>query len=99
MAVLNTTSPSPVTLAPSARPTNARPSSSTSAAHRLAANYHHPVRAVLLGDADVDELGVGGRHVLADVVRSDRQLTVPSIDENRELDRARAAELDERLHR
>src|ERR1700688_439673 len=105
IAVLKTTSPSPTTSAPSAEPTNALPSSSTRAAYCFLApfplvdNYHRLVDAVLLLDQHLDPLGVGGRHVLADVVRSDRQLTMAAVDQNCELDRARAPEVHQRIHR
>src|SRR5579864_2751375 len=100
MAVLKTTSPSPTTSAPSAAPTKARPSSSTSAANFLSAgNDHRLVHAVLFLDEDLDALRVGGGHVLADVVGPDGQLPVSAIDQDRELDRAGAAEVHQRIHR
>src|SRR5216684_8230919 len=100
MAVLKTTSPWPRTSAPSAAPTKARPSSSTSAAWRfLDGNYHRLVDAVLLGDEDLDALRVRGGHVLADVIGTDRQLAVAAIDEHRQLDRPRASEVHQRIHR
>src|SRR5690242_14259203 len=76
MAVLNTTSPSPITSAPSGAPTNARPSSRTSAAAIavLAANDHRLVDAVLFFHEHLDPLVLGRRHVLADVIGADRQL-------------------------
>ena len=40
-----------------------------------------------------------GGHVLAHEVGADRQLAVPAVDDHRELDRARAAEVDECIHR
>src|SRR5712691_7286807 len=79
IAVLKTTSPSAATSAPSAAPTNARPSSSTSAAcglmepFALADNNHRLVDAVLLLDQNLDPFRVGSRHVLADVVGPDGQ--------------------------
>src|SRR5713101_1765308 len=83
MAVLKTTSPWPRTSAPSAAPTKARPSSSTSAAWRfLDGNYHRLVDAVLLGDEDLDALRVRGGHVLADVIGTDRQLAVAAVHEH-----------------
>src|SRR5438093_6711515 len=100
MAVLNTTSPWPVTSAPSAAPTKARPSSSTRAAWAfLDANDHRLVDAVLLLDEDLDALRVRRRHVLAHVVGPDRQLAVPPIDQHGQLDRARAPKVHQRIHR
>lgn len=40
-----------------------------------------------------------GREVFADVVRPDRQLTMPAIHQNRELDRLRPAEIQDRVER
>src|SRR6266568_1092652 len=99
IAVLKTTSPSPTTSAPSGAPTKARPSSSTSTAYDLAGNDHRLVDAVFLVDEDVDPLGVRRRHVLADVVRTDRKLTMSTVDKDRKLDRARPAEIHQRIHR
>src|SRR5581483_10901871 len=96
MAVLKTTSPWPSTAAPSGSPTKARPSSRTSAANLDDDNSVHPV---LFGDADLYLLGVGGRHVLADVVGPDRQLAVAAVDQHRELDGPRPPELNQRIHR
>src|SRR5260370_11316645 len=99
MAVWKTTSPWPRTSAPSAAPTKARPSSSTSAAWRfLDGNYHRLVDAVLLGDEDLDAFRVRSGHVLADVIGTDRQLAVAAVDEHRQLDRARAPGIHERIH-
>src|SRR3981081_2799489 len=90
IAVLKTTSPSPTTSAPSGTPTNARPSSSTSAANDfLDGNDHHLVDAVLFAGQHLDSLGVRRRNVLADVIRADRQLAMTAIDKHRELNRAR----------
>src|SRR5260370_10513761 len=100
MGVLKRPSPWPRTSAPSAAPTKARPSSSTSAAWRfLDGNYHRLVDAVLLGDEDLDALRVRGGHVLADVIGTDRQLAVAAVDEHRQLDRPRAPEVHQRIHR
>src|SRR5258708_285563 len=100
MAVLKTTSPWPSASAPSARPTNDRPSSRTSTAYLLlAGNDHRLVDSVLLGHQHLDALRVGGGHVLADVIGSDRQLAMASVDQHRELDRARPAEVEQRVHR
>src|SRR5260370_7569076 len=100
MAVLKTTSPWPRTSAPSAAPTKARLSTSTSAAWRLLdGNYHRLVNAVLLGDEDLDALRVRGGDVLADVIRTDRQLAVAAVDEHGQLDGPRAPEIHERIHR
>src|SRR5579859_989772 len=100
IAVLKTTSPSPMTSAPSGAPTKARPSSSTSAANDfLGSNDHHLVEAVFLVDQNFDPLGVRGRHVLAHVVRADWQLPMTAIDQYRELNRARPAKVHQRIHR
>src|SRR5258707_15505297 len=100
MAVLKTTSPWPSASAPSGRPTNDRPSSRTKAAYLLlAGNDHRLVDTVLLGHEHFDALRVGGGHVLADVVGPDRQLAMASVDQHRELDRARPAEVEQRFHR
>src|SRR3989440_1961079 len=99
IAVLKTTSPSPTTSAPSGTPTNARPSSNTSAACVLARNDHRLVDSVLFLHQDLDALGVGRRHVLADVIGADRQLPMAAVDEHRELDRARPAKVHHRVHR
>src|SRR6266568_1089215 len=99
MAVLKTTSPWPSAPAPSARPTNDRPSSRTRAAYFLAGNDHRLVETVLLGHQHLDALGVRGRHVLAHVVGADRQLAMAAVDEHRQLDRPRPAEIKQRVHR
>src|SRR6266550_6364923 len=99
IAVLKTSSPSPTTSAPSGAPRKARPSSSTSAAKDSAGNDHRLVDAVFLVDEDIDPLGIRRRHVLADVVRTDRKLTVSAVDKDRKLDRARPAEVHQRIHR
>src|SRR5580704_10513803 len=105
MAVLNTTSPSPTTSAPSALPAKARPSSSTRAAClfgdplALAGNYHRLVDAVLFFDQDLDALRVRGGHVLADVVGPDRQLAVAAVDEHRQLDRTGPSKVHQGVHR
>ena len=57
------------------------------------------VDAVDLLDAHVDALVLRGRQVLADVVGADRQLAVAAVDEHRELDAGRAAEVEERVDR
>ena len=44
-------------------------------------------------------VGAARGHVLPDVVRADRQLPVPAVDEHRQLDRARPAEVHQRVHR
>src|SRR5581483_9145811 len=100
MAVLNTTSPSPTTSAPSDAPTNALPSSKTSAAcGLLSGNDHRLVDALVFRDENLDPLRVGRRDVLTYVVGTDGQLAVAAIDQHRELDRSRAAEVHERVHR
>src|ERR671935_112297 len=100
MAVLNTTSPSPMTSAPRALPTKARPSSRASTACLLSAgNDHRLVDAVHLADEDLDALAFGGGDVLPHVVGTDRQLAMSTVDEHRELDRAGPAKVHERVHR
>src|SRR5712692_7588509 len=100
MAVLKTTSPWPSSSAPSATPTKARPSSSTSAAWRfLDGNDHRLVDAVLLGDEHLDAFRIRCGDVLADVIGPDRQLAVSAVDEHGQLDRPRASEVHERIHR
>src|SRR2546427_596696 len=46
-----------------------------------------------------DGLAARGRQVLADVVRPDRQLAVPAVDQARELDGGRPAEVDDGVER
>src|SRR5437660_484275 len=102
MAVLKTTSPWPRTWAPSGRPTNARPSSSTRAAWVGAGSGmddDRQVAAVRLLEQHLDPLRLGRGHVLADVVGPDGQLAMAAVDQHRELDRARPAELHQRVHR
>src|SRR6266566_8536392 len=100
IAVLKTTSPSPTTSAPSGAPTKARPSSRTSAANNFSAgNDHRLVDAVLFRHQDLDALRVGRRHVLAHVIRTDRKLAVTAVQEHRQLDRPRPAEIHQRIHR
>src|SRR5712692_3705164 len=101
MEVLKTTSPTPSWSAPRARPLNARPSSRTNAANgRVALGDTYDdrlVEAVLLGQEHLDPLRRRGGDVLAHVVGPDRQLAVASVDQDRQLDGARAAELDQRV--
>ena len=59
----------------------------------------HGVLAVDLLELDPDDLLARRRHVLADVVRPDRQLAMAAIDEDGEADRLRPAEVDEGVHR
>src|ERR1700682_1556822 len=108
MAVLKTTSPSPTTGAPNAAPTKARPSSRTSTAciflapcarPALAGNDHRLVNSVVLRHQHLDPLRVRGRHVLAYVVGPDGQLAMPAVDEHRQLDGPRPAEVHQGIHR
>src|SRR5258708_19180839 len=100
IAVLKTTSPSPTASAPRASPTNALPSSSTRAAKLfLSGNDHRLVDAIVFGHENLDPLCVGGRNILSDVVRPDRQLAVTAVDEDRQLDGLRAAEVHHPVHR
>src|SRR5947209_12398137 len=100
IAVLKTTSPSPITAAPSGVPTKARPSSSTSAAWvGLTGNDHRLVDPVLVRDEHLDALAVRRRHVLAHVVGTDRHLPMAAVQQDRQLDRSRATEVHEGIHR
>src|SRR6266550_4225621 len=57
------------------------------------------VPAVRLGEPDLHLLAAGGGEVLGHVVRWDWQLAVAPVDEQRELDPLRPAEVDQRVHR
>ena len=57
------------------------------------------VLAVDLAQQHLDRFAARGRDVLADEVGADRQLAVAAVDQHRELDRARAAEVHERVER
>ena len=57
----------------------------------------HRVLAVRLGEQDPDDLLLRGRQVLAHVVGADRKLAVPPVDQDGELDGARASEVVERV--
>src|SRR5262245_15688102 len=59
---------------------------------------HDAVDAVDLEQLHADHLAARRRHVLADVVGADRQFAMAAIDDTRELDRARPAEVDQRVH-
>src|SRR5438270_7084680 len=99
IAVLKTTSPSPMKSAPSGAPTKERPSSSTRAAYDFSAgNDHRLVDAVLFGHQHLDALALGGGHVLAHVVRPDGELAVAAVDQDRKLDGPRAAEVHQGIH-
>src|SRR5258706_16151776 len=54
----------------------------------------HPVLAVVLLEPHRHTLAPGRRQVLADEIRPDRQLAMPAIDQDGELDRARPSEVD-----
>src|ERR1700686_1676755 len=100
IAVLKTTSPSPTTSAPNAVPTKERPSSSTRAATIfLAGNDPRLVDAVVFRHQDLDALRVRRGDVLSDVVGPDRQLAMAAIDQHRQLDGLRAAEVHQGVHR
>src|SRR5262245_21201070 len=71
---------------------NVMPVPSSSLAHD---RDHDLVQAVRLGETDVDLLAPRRRQILPDVVRPDRQLAMPAVDEHRQLDRLRPAEVDE----
>src|SRR5262245_64257856 len=53
----------------------------------------HGVPTVLLGELDLDRLPQRRGEVLADVVGTDGQFAVAPVDEDRELDRARAPDV------
>ncbi len=57
----------------------------------------HGVAAVLPGELDLDRLPQRRGEVLADVVRADGEFPVAAVDEDRELHRARAADVAERV--
>jgi hypothetical protein len=59
----------------------------------------HGVLPVDLLEPDLHGLALRGRQVLAHVVGADRQLPVPAVDEHRELHRARAPDVAERVER
>ena len=65
----------------------------------IAAFDDDAVAAVDLGEQHADRLALAGREVLADVVGPDRQLAVAAVDQDGELDRARAAEVGQRVER
>src|SRR6476469_8028704 len=52
------------------------------------------VLAVDLLELDPDDFLARGRHVLADVVRPDRQLAMTTVDEDRETDRLGPSEVE-----
>src|SRR6267142_6766837 len=60
---------------------------------------HDPVLAVMFSQAHRDALALGCRQVLADVVGANRQLAVPTIDEDGELDHLGPSEIDEGVER
>src|SRR5215217_9505705 len=59
----------------------------------LVMNDDHPVLLVGLHQVHQHTLIKRGGHVLPDVIRSDRQLPVPAVDQNSEPDRRGASEL------
>ena len=59
----------------------------------------HAVAPVVVGELDVHGLDERGREVLADVVGADRQLPMAAVDEHRELDGPRPAEVGQRVER
>ncbi len=63
------------------------------------ARDRHRVGGVELREPHLDRLDQRGREVLADEVRADRQLAVAAVDEHREPDRLRAAEVVHRVER
>src|SRR5258708_13740456 len=99
IAVLKTTSPSPTASAPRASPTNALPSSSTRAPNFfLSGNDHRLVDAIVFGHENLAPLCVGGRDILSDVVRPDRQLAVSAVDVDRQRYALASAELRQPVH-
>src|SRR5258708_7837264 len=100
IAVMEKASLSPTGSASRGSPTSALPSSSTRAAKLfLSGNDHRLVDAIVFGHENLDPLCVGGRDILSDVVRPDRQLAVSAVDEDRQLDGLGAAEVHQRVHR
>ena len=71
--------------------------------HRLsssgAPDEQDGVELVHLDELHLDPLAARGRQVLADVVRSDRQLAVAAVDEHGELDARGPAVVEQRLDR
>src|SRR5262249_34240679 len=59
---------------------------------------HHLVHAVGLGEVHGDTLAPGRWEVLADVVGANGKLAMSAVDQAGELDRLRAAEVDQRIH-
>src|SRR5437667_10103033 len=57
------------------------------------------VFTVVLAQAHGHALAAGGRQVLADVIGADGQLAVTPVDQDRELHRLRAAEIDDGVER
>src|SRR4029453_13622116 len=57
------------------------------------------VDLVDLDEVHLDALGAGGRKVLAEGVRTDRDLAVPAVDEHGELDPLRSSIVEQRLYR
>src|SRR5581483_10463919 len=57
----------------------------------------HAVLPVYLVQEDVHDLALGGRQVLSHVVGPDRELAMAAVDQDRELDRPRAAEVVQRV--
>src|SRR5688500_14057809 len=60
---------------------------------------HHLVLSVDLLEPHLHALVARGRQVLADIVRFDGQLAMTAIDQHHQLNRARPAEVDERVDR
>src|SRR5262250_1870169 len=57
------------------------------------------ILAIVLPHPHGDALATGRGQVLADVIRPDRQLAVPAIDEDCELNHAGPTEIDQRVER
>src|SRR5437899_12091306 len=64
-------------------------------------SLHDPdlVGAVGLLEHDFDDLALGRRHALADVVGLDGDLPVPPVDQHRQADRPRPPEIDDPVER
>src|SRR5215813_12217576 len=60
---------------------------------------HDAVLPVVLVEQDLDRLAARRRQVLPYVVRPNRELTMPSIHQDGQLDHARATEVDDRVER
>src|SRR5262252_3795458 len=67
--------------------------------HSLLFDEQHLLRLVKLREHHFDDLFLGGRYVLADVIGLDRQLAPAAVNEHGQLHAARAPEIDQLVHR